>query len=158
MAPSSPGKWRRPVDTDLLALVTEVLDHVGIDYMGTGSVASALHGQPRATRDIDVVIDPDLSSVQLLVELFPPDRFYVSDAVSAVERRDMFNIVDTESGWKVDLIVRKDRPFSESEFRRRLPATMAGIDLFVTTPEDAILSKLEWQLISARKKLNWIPL
>jgi len=34
----------------------------------------------------------------------------------AVQQRDMFNRIDTSTGWKVDLIVRKDRPFSVMEF------------------------------------------
>lgn len=117
--------------------------------MVKGSFASAIHGQPRATRDLDVVIDPDDGAIEVLVAAFPPERFYVGDAVEAVRLRDMFNIIDTRSGWKVDLIVRKARPFSESEFSRRVPAEVAGVRTFMTTPEDAILSKLEWQLLSA---------
>lgn len=116
--------------------------------MVTGSLASAYHGEPRATRDIDVVIAPDVDAIERLVAAFPSNRFYVGDAAGAVRRRDMFNIVDTRSGWKVDLIVRKDRPFSEAEFERRLPAVLAGVATHVTTPEDAILSKLEWQSVS----------
>lgn len=116
--------------------------------MITGSFASALHGEPRATRDIDVVIDPENGAIELLVAAFPRERFYVGDAAQAVRRRDMFNIIDTSSGWKVDLIVRKDRPFSRAEFERRVPANLAGIETYVTTPEDAILSKIEWQAVS----------
>ena len=136
------------MDTELIRRVVEALDEAGIAHMVTGSLASAYHGEPRATRDVDVVIDPDEGSINRLVAAFPSDRFYVGDALEAVRRRDMFNIVDTRSGWKVDLIVRKDRAFSEKEFERRLPAVLAGVATFVTTPEDAILSKLEWQSVS----------
>jgi hypothetical protein len=47
-------------------------------------------------------------------------------------------------GWKVDLVIRKDRPFSRSEFRRRVPARLLGVDVFVATAEDTVLAKLEW--------------
>lgn len=117
--------------------------------MVTGSFASAIHGQPRATRGLDVVIDPEGGVIDVLVAAFPPGQFYVGEAIEAVRLRDMCNIIDTRSGWKVDLIVRKARPFSESEFSRRVPAEVAGVQTFVTTPEDAILSKLEWQRISS---------
>ena len=56
----------------------------------------------------------------------------------------MFNVVDVESGWKADLIVRKTRPFSEEEFRRRQPIDFFGVELDVASLEDVVLSKLEW--------------
>ncbi|MEQ8717399.1 MAG: hypothetical protein RIE08_07280 [Acidimicrobiales bacterium] len=136
------------MDTELLRRVVAALDSAGIAHMVTGSFASTLHGEPRATRDIDIVIDPEGSSLDVLVEAFPTDRFYVGDVAAALAKRDMFNIIDTRSGWKVDLIVRRDRPFSRAEFDRRQPATIAGVATFVTTVEDAILSKLEWQSIT----------
>ena len=63
-------------------------------------------------------------------------------------RRSMFNVIDLSTGWKVDLIVRKPRPFSVEEFRRRLPARLLGVDVCVATPEDTILTKLEWAAMS----------
>ena len=95
--------------------------------MVTGSDASALHGEPRATRDIDVAIDPAPGSIDMVVAAFPPGRLHVSDVVEAVRRRDMFNIIDADTGWKVDLIVCKDRPFSRMELQRRQPAVIAGV-------------------------------
>jgi hypothetical protein len=56
----------------------------------------------------------------------------------------MFNIIDTVNGWKVDLILRKARPFSREEFTRRRPAELMGVTTWVVSPEDSILSKLEW--------------
>ncbi len=64
----------------------------------------------------------------------------------------MFNVVDMTSGWKVDLIVRKARPFSVEEFRRRTPASVLGTAVFVATPEDTILSKLEWASMSGSER------
>ena len=56
----------------------------------------------------------------------------------------MFNVLDSISGYKADLIIRKDRPFSIEEFRRRNKVSVLDSELFIVTPEDAILSKLEW--------------
>jgi hypothetical protein len=47
--------------------------------MITGSVASSIHGEPRATRDLDVVVDPKPSDLELLVSDLPPNRFYVNE-------------------------------------------------------------------------------
>lgn len=132
----------------LLRTLVTSLESAQIPYMITGSFASSIHGEPRATRDLDMVIDPEPSGLKLLVADLPTDRFYVNDALAALEHRDMFNIIDLASGWKVDLIIRKNRPFSRSELARRIPATIAGIETWISTPEDAILSKLEWQTIS----------
>lgn len=128
----------------LLAKIVEALDAAGIDHMVTGSFASTFHGEPRMTRDIDVVIDPDESTIALFVEQFDPDTFYIGDAIAATARRDMFNVIDVTTGWKVDLIVRKDRPFSAEEFRRRIPTVISGVATYVASAEDTILSKLEW--------------
>ena len=56
----------------------------------------------------------------------------------------MFNVVDMQTGVKVDLILRKHRAFSESEFSRRQPARIFDASVFVATAEDTVLSKLEW--------------
>lgn len=136
------------MEAELLRTVVAALESAGIPHMVTGSIASAIHGQPRATRDIDFVIDPNDQAVEILVTSFPTDRFYVGDAHSAVAQRDMFNIIDITTGWKADLIIRKDRAFSREEFARRQPAIIAGTQTYVSTPEDAILSKLEWHTIS----------
>jgi len=122
-----------------------LLDKAGIPYMVAGSVGSSFHGRPRATQDTDVVIDPtedQFSSFLALME----QGYYVSldAALDALRRRTMFNVVDLEGGWKADLILRKDRPFSRQEFERRRQIEAMGQTLWVVSPEDTILSKLEW--------------
>jgi hypothetical protein len=64
----------------------------------------------------------------------------------------MFNVIDFSGGWKADLIVRKDRPFSIEELRRRQPGLLQGASLPVATPEDVILSKLEWSKITPSER------
>lgn len=136
------------METELLGKVVSALEAAGIPHMVTGSMASAIHGQPRATRDIDLVIDPSDQALDFLITCFPTDQFYVGDAHAAAARQDMFNIIDVTTGWKADLIIRKERAFSREEFARRQPAIIAGTHTYVSTPEDAILSKLEWHTIS----------
>jgi hypothetical protein len=101
---------------------------------------------PRSTQDIDVVIDPSASSLDaFLAALLPADYYLDSDAAhDALRRRSQFNIIDMETGWKVDLIVRKARPFSVEEFRRREAAELFGTKVYLATAEDSIIAKLEW--------------
>ena len=132
----------------LLLFVTGALDRVGIPYMVVGSLASTVHGEPRATQDVDIVIDPDRAQLDELLARLDRSVFYVGSAQAALDRRDMFNVVDTTSGWKVDFIIRKDREFSIVELDRRTEVEVLGIRLFVASPEDTILAKLEWSAAS----------
>ncbi len=134
----------------LINTVIEHLDGAGVPYMVTGSVASSYHGEPRATRDLDVVIDPDGASLASLVGRLGGAGLYVDReaALVALATRGQFNAIDRSSGWKVDFVIRRDRPFSREEFGRRLPAELLGTPAWIVTPEDAILVKLEWALAS----------
>lgn len=131
---------------DLLRALAGALRGAGIPFMLTGSVAAAYYGAGRATMDIDVVIDPPAGTVDDLVARVLALGAYVSKAAAreAVANRAMFNVVDPRSGWKADLMVRKTRPFSEAEFKRRRPIEFLGVTLDVASLEDVVLSKLEW--------------
>ena len=129
---------------EILGYVVERLDRAGIPHMISGSVASAHHGEPRSTQDVDLVIDPTVIALTTFVGSLDRERYYIDDALEALERRSRCNVIDVTTGWKVDLIVVKDRPFSRVELARRQPLTLLGIGTFVATVEDVILSKLEW--------------
>jgi len=134
--------------------ISQLIAHLGaseIPYMLCGSVASSFHGEPRATKDVDLVIECGRRHLPGLLRRLHGAGWYASDvaAMEAIEQRTMFNIIDPDSGWKADLIVRKDRAFSLCEFARRQTAAVLGGDyptMRLTTPEDTILSKLEWSL------------
>jgi hypothetical protein len=130
---------------EFLERLVSLLEKAGIPYMVAGSMSSSLHGRPRATQDTDVVIDPtedQLASFLALLE----QGYYVSRdaALEAFHRRTMFNVINLAGGWKADLILRKDRPFSREEFERRRQIETLGRKLWVVSAEDTILSKLEW--------------
>jgi hypothetical protein len=131
---------------EVIRQFADLLGEARIPYMLTGSFASGFFGAPRATQDIDIVISPSMDSLSVFVRSLDRDRYYVSHeaAVKALGRESLFNIIDMESGWKVDLICRKSRPFSLTEFQRRAAIHFGGGDVYVATPEDIILSKLEW--------------
>jgi hypothetical protein len=118
----------------------------GTPAMLTGSVAAAYLGALRSTLDVDVVIDPDPSTLERLVDAIEAAGWYVSrDAArDALAERTMFNVIDGETGWKADLIVRKNRAFSASEFARRQPMAFGDGTLAIVRIEDLILAKLDW--------------
>ena len=115
--------------------------------MVTGSVASSHHGLPRMTHDADVVVDLEAASLErFLAALHTADLYVgVETARDALRARRQFNVIDPASGFKIDLIVLKDRSFSRVEFERRRPARLTDtLTATVATAEDSILSKLEW--------------
>ena len=105
-----------------LAQVIDALEQLSIPYMVTGSVAASYHGRPRSTHDADIVIDPDPGTLGALVRLLAQAGFYVNaeGAQEALRRRRVFNAIDGAHGCKIDLIPRRERPFSHEELRRRL--------------------------------------
>jgi hypothetical protein len=122
------------------------LERLEIPYMVAGSVASSHHGRPRATNDADVVIDPTAQTLDLLVAALSADGYYVDPQVArrALAARRPFNVIDPDTAFKIDLIVRKERPFSREEFARRVRREVAGLSVQLATAEDTILAKLEW--------------
>jgi hypothetical protein len=132
--------------TDVFQRITSPREQAGIPYMLTGSFASAYHGAPRTTQDVDLVIDPTAAQLRTFVNLLPTSEYYVDldAALEACHRESMFNVVDMATGWKIDLIIRKSRAFSEEEFRRRKRVRLQEITLFVASAEDVVISKLEW--------------
>ncbi len=78
--------------------------------------------------------------------MLPAPDYYMDEtaALEAYEREGQFNIVDLATGWKVDLIVRRSRPFSRTEFDRRVVVEFEGMQVPIATAEDVVLAKLEW--------------
>ena len=130
---------------DFLERLIKKLDEQNIPYMLSGSVSSSLHGQPRATNDADIVIAPAEEQLIAFVKSLGDDYYVNPDAArDAFKSNSVFNVIDIQNSWKADLIIRKNRPFSREEFQRRQKANIMGLDAWVVSPEDVILSKLEW--------------
>jgi predicted nucleotidyltransferase len=132
--------------TQSLREIVERLQAQGIAYMVVGSVAALAYGRQRTTKDFDVVLEAGASTLRALVRSLPEERFYASEeaAMEALRYETQFNVIDMVTGWKADLIPRKQRAFSEVEFARRSLVDVMGVEVFVASLEDVIVSKLEW--------------
>ena len=130
---------------EFLKKLVDALNESQIPYMLSGSIGSSFHGQPRATNDADIVIAPTEQQLYKFAQALG-EHYYISlNAVrEAFDNRTMFNVIDSQTAWKADFIIRKDRAFSKTEFQRRSLANIMGTEIWVTSPEDVILSKLEW--------------
>ncbi len=122
--------------------------------MLSGSFASAYYGSPRSTQDIDLVIAANPAQLRAFVASLPGGEYYadLDAALEAHKRESMFNIIDLESGWKIDMIIRKSRAFSQEEFSRRQRVNVQGASLFVASAEDVMIAKLEWAKLAPSQR------
>jgi hypothetical protein len=134
--------------------ITSALNQAGIANMLVGSFASAYYGAPRTTQAIDFVVIAPPEQLRVFATLLPSTEYYVDleAALDALQRQSMFNVIDLAAGWKIDLVIRKPRAFSQEEFRRRKLVTMRDVPLFVASAEDVVISKLEWAKLARSQR------
>jgi len=144
---------------ELLIGVARHLDGHGIPYMLTGSIASSLYGEPRLTHDVDVIVSMTVESAAGIAQAFPPPRYYLDDRESIrrmIDSQSMFNLIDTQTGDKVDFWVLTDSPFDRSRFARRRNVNVFGSAVSVSSPEDVILAKLHWAELSGGSEKQFL--
>jgi len=121
------------------------LDALGVPWVTAGSVASSIHGEPRSTMDVDMVIGLRLRDVKALAGALGGDYYVDADAMrAAVKSAGSFNAVHLASMIKVDFWVAGDDPFEAERLARRLTVEMPSGLLYVDTAEHTLLRKLEW--------------
>ena len=134
--------------TRITLLVTQTLEQLGIPYAVGGSLDSSLHGVMRSTLDVDIVADMRLEHIPPLVSALSQE-FYADDEMmrDAIEHHSSFNLIHYETAFKVDIFIRKTRAFDQLQLDRRktsIISTEPEQSVYVTSPEDTILAKLEW--------------
>ena len=129
-------------------LVTQTLEDLDIPYAVGGSLASSIHGIMRSTLDVDIVADMSHEHIQPLVAALSKE-FYADDEMmrGAIDHHSSFNLIHYETAFKVDIFIRKTRAFDKMQLERRSTSVIAADperSVYVTSPEDTILAKLEW--------------
>jgi hypothetical protein len=131
----------------VLLRVVDALNRCGIDYVVGGSLASSMSGEPRATVDVDLMIDLSADRIRCLVNALGED-FYAEEAslARAVRNRSHANVVHRATVTKIDLFIMGATPIEPQQMRRRRLVKLETIpaELYVYTPEDILLQKLRW--------------
>jgi hypothetical protein len=137
-------------ELEFLRYMANKLDEARLPYMLTGSMAMMFYAVPRMTRDIDFVVECRSADVPRVLEVFAPDCYVSEEAVKeAVARPGMFNIIHVEWAIKADLVVRRASEYRDLEFSRRRMLAVGDLSVAVVSPEDLIISKLDWARDSA---------
>lgn len=133
---------------EALAVISEVvaaLDRIGIPHVIGGSFASSVHGIPRATNDVDLVADVRSEHVEPLVATLGHEFYVEPTAVTrAIDHGSSFNLIHYETAFKVDVFVQGSDAFRRGQLARRTAETVGGVALYVLSPEDTVLAKLQW--------------
>ena len=91
--------------------VLEVLDLLEIPYQVVGSLASSMHGIPRATMDVDLVADLHVDQIEEFTAELKADFYADAEMIQeALARRRSFNLIHYASSFKFDIFpLQKDQ-------------------------------------------------
>lgn len=136
-------------DLGLIALFVAPLNRAGIPYFVTGGVASVIYGEPRLTRDIDLVLALDVRDAERFAALWPADTFYVPPIEVIVEEAGRtahghFNVIHHESTLRADVYLPGDDPLNRWAFAHAVRRRVDDMDVMLAPVEAVILNKLRY--------------
>ncbi len=124
------------------------IESANIEYLIVGSIASMVYGEPRLTRDMDIVIDVGPQDANKFAQMFTQPEYYcppIEVVSDEIQNRGQFNLLHVSSGLKIDVIIKKITPFDDSRFSRVIRTELwEGFSANLASPEDVIIKKLEY--------------
>jgi len=138
----------------LAVILHRVLTALDVPYYITGGVAAITYGEPRTTRDLDIVMDIAPTDLERLVAALEVEGFYVPGVEDVQSGRMMtLGITHIESISRADLVLSKSLDFDRIKFQRIRSLDVPGFGtLHFVSPEDIILAKLLWGRRSQSEK------
>jgi len=143
---------------EIARILHSVFESLNISYYITGGVCAIAYGDPRTTRDLDVVVEVERSNIMPMVDQLESAGFYcppgaVEDIRSG--RARTLSVTHRQLILNADIVLNDDTAFDRSKMaRRRLEAI--GLDeserYWLASPEDLILAKLLWRQQSQSEK------
>ena len=154
---SDPSMWTQD-PSEIARLLHPIFETLGIPYYITGGVAASVYGDPRTTRDLDLVIEFIRDNIYQLVEALETAGFYCPPgAVEDIQegRGRVLSVTHMTLVLNADIVLNSNTEFDRSKMaRRRLEALdSAGVEQFwIASPEDVVLAKLLWRKQSQSQK------
>lgn len=133
---------------ELLKIISFFLEKHKIPYMLTGALTVIYYGRPRASHDLDFVVEISKKDLKHVVNSFKrlsSEYLVQEDSIEdAVTKKTMFNILYLPFYTKLDFWLLTDDPFDKKRFKRRKKVKLLGKIMSISTPEDTIIQKLLW--------------
>ena len=121
------------------------LNSLRISYMITGAYAVSYFGLPRATHDLDIVVEIKPKDIDEICRKFVKEYLVDKDMVeNAVRYGTHFSIICTSGDLKIDFWILKNKPSEQDRFGRRKKISLFGEPTYIISVEDMLLIKLEW--------------
>lgn len=119
------------------------LERAGIRWYLTGSEALGPYAVPRQTADTDIVVDLPTDAFERVFGPFE-DAFAVARPIRTPGRW-LASLVSLAGWGKVDIVLRDNDPWGQAALdrRRRFDHPAYGL-VWLSSPEDLLLAKLEW--------------
>ena len=146
--------------TTFLKLILDALKASKVEYLIGGAIAEWAWGEPRATQDLDIVINLPVKAIgRFSRELEKRNMLVPADIILDTmmeDRADIpLNAIHIYSGLKADLYLMRDGDeLRQSAFQRRLLVDYGPPigEVYVHSPEDLILYKLMYLGLSGQPK------
>ena len=142
--------------SELLKSITSFLERNKIPYMITGAWSVIYYARPRASHDIDFIVElkkEEIPTVLRAFEKLSSEYLIQSGSIKeAIEKKDMFSIIHLPTTLKLDFWLLKSDAFDKSRFARRKKVNLLGQYMSIATAEDTILKKLDWYRYSKIEK------
>lgn len=142
--------------SELARQLHPILESLQIPYYITGGVAAYTYGEPRTTRDLDLVIQIDRSDIVRVAQALEVEGFYCPPgAVEDIQagRGRVLSVTQIETILNADIVINADTEFDRLKMqRRRLVQVDAQTCVWMCSPEDLILAKLLWGRRSQSEK------
>lgn len=133
---------------ELLKKIASFLREYQIPYMITGAWSVIFWGRPRASHDIDFVIELSKNDIRKAENAFKrlSGEFLIQAGAieEAILKKNMFNVLHLPTMLKMDFWLLKEEPFDKSRFSRKKNEMIFGQEMAVASPEDTIIQKLRW--------------
>jgi len=136
-------------DANLISLFVQPLNALQIPYLVTGGVASVIYGEPRLTRDIDLVIALHARDAERFAHAWPADQFYVPPLEVIVEESERsahghFNVIHHESTMRADVYLPGDDALNRWALEHPVLRRVDDVEVALAPIEAVILSKLRY--------------
>ncbi len=136
-------------ELSLYGQVLRALESAQAPYVIVGAFAAIAYGSTRVTHDVDMIVQLDENHIQSLTDEFPSPRYYADpyQMRDSIERGIIFNIIDSETGDKVDLVPLTMDPRNRTVLSRRIRLPFEDrsgtrIEGWFARPDDVIIGKM----------------
>lgn len=134
-------------ELEILQTLIGLFNKFHLSYLLTGGYAATYYGEPRATNDIDFVVEiteENKKKLAVILKHLSPNYIFDKSILSSIsDRRTEFNLVHEATGIKIDFWVVPKVDFAR-EYKRRQLKKIGGLKVSLTSAEDLMLKKLSW--------------